>query len=321
MILLVTSKDDVTTDLVVDRLNICGAEYYRFNTEELCKSIKVIFEPKNNKLVLYDTSKGQVIDLAKIKSIYYRRPKLPVPPADLLVSEQRFVMNEIAHTLEGIYKYLDDKFWISNVFSIRQAENKLYQQLVANRLGFTTPESFITNDYKTALNFLQVNGECIVKPIKSGLVDDGEVPKVIFTSLITKDNVSTLERIAECPTYFQAHIKKTADIRVTVVGTSIFSAKIYSQAFEDTRIDWRKGDNLNLKYEAIDLGQEMNEACINLTRFLGLQFGALDFILDDKGRYIFLEINPNGQWGWIQYRLNNDISGTIANMLTNPPLT
>lgn len=321
MILLVTSKEDVTTDLVVDKLNISGAEYYRFNTEELCKSINVIFEPKIKKLALFDTTKGKLIDLAKVKSVYFRRPKIPCAPADLLISEQHFVMNEIANTLEGIYKYLDDKFWISNVYSIRQAENKLYQQLIANTFGLVTPESIVTNDYGEALKFLQTNTECIIKPVKSGFVSDELSPKVIFTSLLSKDDTHKLERISECPTYFQKHIKKTADIRVTVVGSSIFSAKIYSQAFEDTRIDWRKGENVNLQYEAIDLGPKMNEACINLIKYLGLQFGALDFILDNEGKYIFLEINPNGQWGWIQFRLGYDISGTIANLLTNPTLT
>jgi glutathione synthase/RimK-type ligase-like ATP-grasp enzyme len=321
MILLVTSKEDVTTDLVVDNFNIHGDKYYRFNTEELCKSVNVVFEPNKRNVLLFDTNKDQLIDLATIKSVYFRRPKIPCAPADLLLSEQHFVMNEIANTLEGIYKYLDDRFWISNVYSIRQAENKLYQQLIANKFGFVIPKSIITNDYKVALDFLEANKECVVKPIKSGLVSDETEPKVIFTSLITKDDIPTLERVSECPTYFQEHIKKIADIRVTVIGSTIFSAKIFSQEFEETRIDWRKGEHVNLQYEAVDLGPKMNEACVSLTKFLGLQFGALDFILDSDGRYIFLEINPNGQWGWIQYRLNYHISGTIANLLRNPILT
>lgn len=318
MILLVTSKEDVTTDLVVDRLNNAGDDYYRFNTEELSKTIKVVFEPNKKRLVLLDTNKSRLIDLATVKSVYFRRPKIPSAPPDLPIGEQHFVMNEIANTLEGIYKYLDDKFWISNVYAIRQAENKLYQQLIAHNFGFITPKSIVTDDYEEALKFLQAHNECIVKPVKSGFVSDASNPKVIFTSLITKDDTSVLERIAECPTYFQEHIKKAADIRVTVIGSSIFSAKIHSQAFENTRIDWRKGENVNLQYEAIDLEPKMNEACINLTRVLGLQFGALDFILDDEGNYVFLEINPNGQWGWIQYRLNYNISGTIASLLRNP---
>jgi len=316
MILLITSKEDVTTDLVVDRLNSSGAEYYRFNTEDLGgKTIDISFEPQDKNVFLFDQVKNTSIDLSTIKSVYYRRPKIPRPPSDLVPSEQQFVINETAGTLEGIYKFLDDKFWVSNVFAIRQAENKLYQQLIASSFGLVTPRSIVSNNHEKVVEFLRSHGECILKPIKSGFVSDDINPKVIFTSLITKDDISALERVNECPTYLQEHIVKVADVRVTVVGSSVFSAKIYSQATEDTRIDWRKGENINLKYEAIDLGPALNEACIKLTRHLGLQFGALDFVIDEKGNFIFLEINPNGQWGWIQYRLNYDISGTISKLL------
>ncbi len=315
MILLITSKEDVTTDLVVDNLNLSDAEYYRFNTESLGETIDILFEPQSWNVILFDKCKDIPIDLSTIKSVYYRRPKIPRPPSDLVLSEQQFVINETASTLEGIYKYLDDKFWVSNVFAIRQAENKLYQQLIASHFGLVTPRSIVTNNHSKILEFLGAHGECILKPIRSGFVGDDFNPKVIFTSLITTNDISSLERVNECPTYLQEHIVKVADVRVTVVGSSVFSAKIYSQATEDTRIDWRKGENINLKYEAFDLGPALNEACIKLTRHLGLQFGALDFVLDKKGNYIFLEINPNGQWGWIQYRLNYDISGTISKLL------
>lgn len=315
MILLITSKEDVTTDLVVDRLNSTDSEYYRFNTEEIGKGVDISFEPQYKKVVLFDAGKGASIDLSTVKSVYYRRPKIPMPPSDLVSGEQQFVINETASVLEGIYKYLDDKFWVSKVFAIRQAENKLYQQLIASHFGLVVPRSIVTNNYGKAVEFIRAHGECILKPIKSGFVCDDINPKVIFTSLITQRDISTLERINECPSYLQENIVKIADLRVTVVGSSVFAAKIYSQATEDTQIDWRKGENVNLKYETIDLGPELNEACIKLTRHLGLQFGALDFILDKKGNYIFLEINPNGQWGWIQFRLNYDISGTITKLL------
>lgn len=317
MILLITSKEDVTTDLVVDKLNSSGADYYRFNTEDLGNNVSMSFEPQFRRVILFDEGKGTPFDLSTVRSVYYRRPKIPSPPSDLVPGEQQFVVNETASTLEGIYKYLDDKFWVSKVFAIRQAENKMYQQLIAGRFGLVTPRSIVTNNRDRAIEFLRAYGECILKPIKTGFVSDDANPKVIFTTLITNDDIFALERVRECPTYLQEHVVKIADVRVTVVGSSVFSAKIDSQATEDTRIDWRKGENINLKYEAIDLGPELNEACIKLTRYLGLQFGALDFILDKKGNYIFLEINPNGQWGWIQYRLNYDISGSISNLLIN----
>ena len=318
MILVITNKDDVTTDLVIDKLNNSGDIYYRFNTEELCKSVNLVFRPKEKEFALLDSKKNKAINLNNVASVYFRRPKLSAAPVDLTQGEQRFVLNEIDNTLEGLYQFLNPKFWISNVYSIRQAENKLYQQLIAEKFGLVTPRSIVTNDYNEAVDFVKLWGDCIIKPIKTGFVDDASEPKVIFTSPITVDNLSSLERIVECPTYLQVHVRKVADIRVTVVGRSIFSARINSQSCEETQVDWRRGENVHLSYEPVDLGDKLNEACINLMKFLGLNFGALDFILDEKGKFVFLEINPNGQWGWIQFRLNYDIAGTIAKLLREP---
>lgn len=315
MILLVTNKEDVTSDMVVNELNNSSDEYFRFNTEDICSSVNITFDFAAGSFNLYDTCNDRCIDLSKVKSVYFRRPKLPAAPADLQHSDQQFVLNEISQSLEGVYKYLGDKYWVSNVYAIRQSENKIYQQIIAHKFGFVTPNSIITNRIEDALGFLKTNNQCVVKPIRTGFVSDKVNPQVIFTSPITIDDAATLGRIQECPTYLQENIPKKADIRVTVIGSTVFSAKIHSQEFDETKTDWRKGENVNLRHEPIDLGPEMNESCINMTRYLGLQFGALDFILDDKGRFIFLEINPNGQWGWIQHRLNYNISGTIAELL------
>jgi glutathione synthase/RimK-type ligase-like ATP-grasp enzyme len=37
-----------------------------------------------------------------------------------------------------------------------------------------------------------------------------------------------------------------------------------------------------------------------LVKKLGLEFGALDLIVTPDNEYVFVEINPNGQWAWIQ---------------------
>ena len=48
---------------------------------------------------------------------------------------------------------------------------------------------------------------------------------------------------------------------------------------------------------------------------LGLCFGAIDMILTPKNEYVFLEVNPNGQWGWIEELTRVPISSAVANLL------
>ena len=317
MILLITNKEDVTTDFIVNRLNKTGALYFRLNTEDLISKIGVNFDVEKKEYIFVNPEKKIDIDLSIVRSVYYRRPKLPqIILHSLSKSENEFVVREIAYLIEGLYTILKDRFWISPVYSIRKAENKIYQLLLAQEIGFEIPISLITTFQNKAELFLKrFNGECITKPIRSGKIDDQENPKVVFTSLMTNSDIAMLEGVKNCPTYLQNKIKKEADIRVTVVGKKIFSTKIYSQEYKETTIDWRKGENIKIKHEKIKLPRDIEDKCVKLVDRLGLNFGAIDFILDNDKRYIFLEINPNGQWGWIEKRLGYDISGEIVRLL------
>jgi glutathione synthase/RimK-type ligase-like ATP-grasp enzyme len=312
-VLLITNKADVTTDFVVKRLTEQNINFYRLNTEDLLNKNSLSFNFSTNEFILFDNELNLEIDLLKIKSVYYRRPLTPAFPLENLTNgEQKFVLNEITYCLEGLYKILKNAFWISSVFSIREAECKIFQLQTAKEMGFKIPQSLITNRVEVASEFIKEN-ESVIKPIKTGLISDNKNDKIIFTTLF--NDVNKLDRIKFCPTYFQGFIYKVADVRVTVIGEKVFSALILSQEYDETKVDWRSGENLKLKYEKIILPKNLSDLCIKLTQNLGLNFGAIDFVKDINGDYYFLEINPNGQWAWIEKQLNYKISHEIANLL------
>jgi len=312
-ILLITNKGDITTDFVVKELTDAKANFYRLNTEDLLSKLSLNFNFYKNEFILFDNERKIEIDLLKIKAVYYRRPLPPRNIANNLTrGEEIFTLNEITNCLEGLYKILKNAFWISTVFAIREAESKIYQLQVAQELGFTIPPSIITTNSKIAAEFV-TEFKCIIKPIKTGFIEDNGNEKIIFTTLFHDE--SNLERIKTCPTYFQKFINKTSDIRVTVIGNKVFAAKILSQEYNETKIDWRKAETIKLKYEKIDLPPYLLDLCIKLTKKLNLNFGAIDFVKDEKGDFIFLEINPNGQWAWIEKQLNYNLSYEISKLL------
>jgi len=317
VILIITNKNDVTTDLVVNELNNRKENYYRFNTEELGVSIDVNLNLTQNTYFITDNKKGISVDLGEVKSVYYRRPELPdFKGIQLKEGEKQFWCNEIYYTLEGLYKILRHKFWISPVFAIREAENKIYQIILAQELGLKVPFSLVTTVPNEARNFIKTNNNnCIIKPIKVGLIKDRDNPQIIFTNKLGQEQINSIDRISNCPTYFQDNIQKSADLRVTVVGNQVLSAQINSQVYEDTKIDWRNGDNIRLKYSSIELPIALKQKCLELTKRLSLNYGAIDFVLDENGEFIFLEINPNGQWGWVDKRLNLGIGNAIVDLL------
>jgi glutathione synthase/RimK-type ligase-like ATP-grasp enzyme len=218
------------------------------------------------------------------------------------------------YTLEGIYKLLRNAYWISPLYSIREAENKIYQLDLAKSIGFKIPNSIITNTYDKATLFFKENDKkCIIKPIKSGLIEDNTDSKVIFTNLLDSFPENS-EKITTNPCYLQSHILKKGDIRVIAVGNKIFATLIHSQEYLKTQTDWRKGE-MKLKHRKINLPPEINDKCISLLQTLKLRYGAIDFILDENDNYIFLEINPNGQWAWIEKQTGYKITQAIVNLL------
>ena len=50
----------------------------------------------------------------------------------------------------------------------------------------------------------------------------------------------------------------------------------------------------------MDLPERVSEACRDLVQRLGLAFGAIDLLQTTSEEYVFLEVNPNGQWHWLE---------------------
>lgn len=314
-VLIITNKEDITSDFIIEELKNRKIEFYRFNTEDLNSACSVNLNFSNDKFCLVDHIIQKEFDLKSFTSVYFRRPKLPIYKINRInTSERQFLRNEAFYTLEGIYKIVNDAFWLNPIYAIREAENKIYQLELAKSIGFTIPDSIVTNIFSEALKFYDnVDGNCVIKPIKSGLIGNDANAKIIFTSKLTS-RPSSKGKIESSPNFLQKEIKKEYDVRVIVVGNKVFTTLIHSQEKEETQIDWRRGENF-LKHTPTILPPNINRKCIELLHRLSLRFGAIDFVLDITGNYIFLEINPNGQWAWIEQRTNYAISTEIVNLL------
>jgi hypothetical protein len=118
-----------------------------------------------------------------------------------------------------------------------------------------------------------------------------------------------------CPVTVQPYVDKRVELRVTVVGDRVFPVALDSQWTNHTRHDWRRGDHHHGRYAIHDLPPDHAQRCVELVRRLGLCFGAIDLILTPDGRYVFLEINPNGAWLWMQRTTGLPIGAAICDVL------
>ncbi|MEA4886004.1 MAG: hypothetical protein VB063_04885 [Bacteroides graminisolvens] len=314
-VLIITNKNDITSDFIVKSLQERGVSFYRFNTEELSISCFLSIDYQKSTFLLVDRILNQTFDLKQFRSVYYRRPELPnFASGEMTVGEIQFLRSEFYFTLEGIYKILKDAYWISPLYAIREAENKIYQLELAKSLGFTIPNSLITNIFSDSLDFYDENGgDCVIKPVKSGLIEGQDGYDIIFTNaLCSRPNNG--RQVEFSPNFFQKHIDKKFDVRVTVVGESIFATRIDSQQEQITKVDWRRGEK-TLAHSRFELPENLQKLSVQLLKSLNLRFGAIDFIWDINDNFVFLEINPNGQWAWIEKQTGYKISDQIVNLL------
>lgn len=312
MILLATNKRDITTDFIVLELRHRGIEFVRLNTEDLAAAI-VSYRPNEGGAWRFMFGERE-FSLSGVTAGYYRRPHAPDPPGNVVDPAVRdYCTEEWSAVLRSLWNALEGR-WLNSPFSILRAEDKPRQLTLAHELGFNVPETLITNDYDQASTF--VDGLNVIgKPLRKALIERGETGEVLFTSRL--DNLAPEDRnaVALAPIILQREVRKQCDIRATVVGDVVFAAGIYSQDQEETKVDWRKGSRLDLRHEIVELPTKIREQCVGLARRLNLSFGAVDLILDKEGRYWFLEINPNGQWAWIERRTGLPISSAIVDRL------
>lgn len=313
-VLVITNKEDVTVDYVIRELQRMEVPYYRFNTEDVGYGIDLIFD--GNEYKLFDKIKKIDMSFKEFGSVYYRRPKIPRLSDDLSVGEKQFILNEFETYFEGLYRSLSDKYWLNWVLDMRVLENKMFQVTLAKEMGFLVPRLHISSAPEKSLEFINSLGKTVFKPLKMGFIDEPlRKGKLLYTTRVDSDFVNAIELNQGIPIYIQEEIEKECDIRVTVVGNNVYAARILSQESDESRVDWRKSESM-LKHESFDLPLELEEKCKKLCQNFNLDFSAIDFILDKKGRYWFLEINCNGQWAWIEALLGYPISKEIVKMLS-----
>lgn len=85
-----------------------------------------------------------------------------------------------------------------------------------------------------------------------------------------------------------------------VVGDRVITCAIDSQASESTRVDWRRYDFANVAHYPIELPDDVIQRPIPLTKALGLVYGAIDLAELEDGSWLFFELNPAGQWAWLE---------------------
>lgn len=308
MILVVSYPDDEHTSQVVQRLAARGREVVQLDLADFPARRAVELHWGGGTPQFMVEHGGERVDLARARAVWWRRVShFNIDPAVRGGEYTAFAQSETAQAVHGMLDSLGCP-WMNPREADAMAHNKPYQWSVAQRLGLRLPRTLVTSDAETARAFIGGMGQArvVFKAFLAAIQQWRE------TRLVQAEDLERLELVRYAPVIFQEYIAGV-DLRITMIGDRIFAAEIdvRNTSYE---VDMRMtvGEGL---VRAVELPEALQAQLRELQRRLGLRYGAIDMRRSEDGVYYFLEVNPAGQWLFVEQRTGLPISEALADYL------
>ncbi|MFW0837389.1 MAG: hypothetical protein ACKKL5_00100 [Candidatus Komeilibacteria bacterium] len=302
--ILIIGNDRDGTDKVYDFINSeSDQRVVKYDARSCLDTDFITISFEDNEMTLNVKNANEVISSEEIDKVWFWKPILPKglrsvePHEDAVYIHRQFIA-----LWRAIPFILRDAKMFNGYIESLIAENKPYQLSLASDLGFKIPRTLMTSDPESLEKMWESSDdELIIKTLSSTLSDK----HVLFAHKLDESLYEQRDRIRSSPSIFQQLVDKVYDMRVTIVGDLVFAVKVVTEK----KLDWRSG---KMDLEVINLPDEIAQMCVQLVKSLKLNYGSIDLSLDKKGNYYFLEINPNGQYRFVEEKTSLPISAAIA---------
>jgi glutathione synthase/RimK-type ligase-like ATP-grasp enzyme len=138
----------------------------------------------------------------------------------------------------------------------------------------------------------------------------------MYTRSVTNEDVPRLIDLIYAPCVLQEKLQKKSEMRVTVVGDQVFAAMLNFHSNSRKFDDIHRCSSADICIKAYrKLRPLIRDRCIQLIKSLGLRYGAIDFVIDRSDRLVFLEVNPAGDWYWIEQKTDLPITTAVAGLI------
>jgi glutathione synthase/RimK-type ligase-like ATP-grasp enzyme len=271
--------------------------------------LTIDYDACNNKSLARWRGLPNSLELADCHVVWWRRPQpYAIDPAILDPQNRNFAMVEAHSAFSGLWLTLE-AFWINHPTRDDEAARKVYQLKIAQQVGLRIPETRITNNVEEARQFIarQDAGPTVYKAFS------GTEQAWRETRLLKPEELDLIANVRFTPVIFQEYIPAGVDIRITVVGNQVFPAAIHTRDTE-YEVDFRMVME-NARFEPMTLPPGVTDSLHALMQCLGLVYGAIDMRRTPEGEYVFLEINPAGQWLFVEERTGQPITETLAELM------
>lgn len=320
MILIISAEDDITTNDVIKWLRYDQQTFLRVSASTRLELVQLELSPEGEMIIELEIE-GRKINLDEVTAVWYRRSWFHLDAYKPQVENNYGIaqlVKQLGSETRMLTQFLLDKLDSQSLNTERTNElNKLSVIQKCNALGIQTPPSLVTTDKITALRFLETHDRIISKNASPGIFMDFEDHYLIaFTEEIKAADLEELpDRFA--PMLFQKLIEKAFEIRTFYLDGAFFSSAIFSQNDAKTQIDFR-----NYNFEVPNrtppyaLPVALEKQLDALMKDLGLNSCSIDLIYTTQDEYVFLEVNPIGQFYQVSHPCNYYLEQKVARYLS-----
>ncbi len=332
MILIFSEQYDSATTSVMEWLHYYGQKVIRINYDD--GRVK-FYRITPQGIFFRDTHEDTIYNFLDAQSCWWRRAGLGVrsflisnPPKELVshgidlsgfVSGQNSLLrNEISYLKEYIFKKVYEHCHINIGSPLRYDVNKLIVSNIAREEGFVVPDYEVISNLSQIAKSRTIKDRFVTKAIANGIYggDDAYHNAYSYTELYEKKNFPEDELVRVFPSLIMGLVEKKMEIRSFFLSGTFYSMAIFSQSSDQTKVDFRKyNQEVPNRCEPFRLPEEIEDKLRAVFHALDLNCGSVDLIINEKDEYVFLEINPVGQYGMVNMPCNYDLDKLIANYL------
>lgn len=298
MILILTNSLDTTTDIIIGRIG--SHKVFRFNLD-LYKNYSCCIT--QDTFTISDPT-GRTITEATTDKLYIRKPTHNTELTGDGGSNEHYAREQLAYILQEIYNimYARNKICLIEK-GAEQRFGKIMQMRLASQF-FSVPQWQIFWGHNAELSSLA--SPTIVKTLKSSFTGDY---KILFTR-----SADSAQLDPQYPWFIQEQVNAEYDVTVAYVDEKIFAYRLPRNSFSGA--DWRQHIySQALHWEHFRLNPIDEQSINSFMQSAQLKFGRLDFLMKENKLY-FLEVNPNGQWAWLDINEETGLFAAIIKQLS-----
>lgn len=253
--------------------------------------------------ILWTRADGIAARLSETRAVWCRRYFTPNFDSSLRDGGDRdFVRRQWAELLWGTVCALDVPL-VSDPYR-QQAATKPLQLALARAAGLRVPDTLISNEADAVLAFVDRHHGRVIHKTLSTAID-----QLLFTKRWDAGDAAVLDTLELAPAIFQAQIGGSREVRVTIVGERFFAAEFDVGSQIDGRLD------VDVAFRPIVLPRDIRQRLLDLMTALQLRYATVDLRIDETGEYVFLELNPQGQFLYMEIKTGMPVSAAVADLL------